>query len=132
MTPVAVVIVNHNTRNHLRACLASVRAERPAETIVVDNASDDGSAAMVKAEFPEVTVCANETNPGYGAAANQAVARTSLPYILLLNSDTRLQNGALLHLSSYLDRHTRAAIVGPRVLHPNGSLQPSCFPFPTP
>jgi GT2 family glycosyltransferase len=132
MTSVAVVIVNHNTRNHLKACLASVRAERPTEIVVVDNASEDGSGPMVRAEFPEVTLYTNATNPGFGAAANQAIARISLPYVLLLNSDTRLQTGVLMKLSTYLDQHSRAAIVGPRLLYPNGSLQPSCFPFPTP
>jgi GT2 family glycosyltransferase len=132
MTPIAVVVVNHNTRDHLQACLASVRAERPAEIVVVDNASCDGSVAMVAAEFPEVTLCANATNPGFGAAANQAIAHIFLPYVLVLNSDTRLRSGVLLKLSNYLDQHLRAAIVGPRLVQPNGTLQPSCFPFPTP
>ena len=132
MTPIAVVIVNHNTCNHLRACLTSVQAERPGEIVVVDNASEDGSVAMVRADFSEATLYANATNLGYGAAANQAITCISSPYVLLLNSDTCLERGALSALGSYLDAHPRAAVVGPRLADPSGSLQRSCYPFPSP
>ena len=132
MTSIAVVIVNHNTCQHLQACLASIEREAPSEVVVVDNASSDGSTQMVRAEYPWVTLHANRTNPGYGAAANQGIASCTAQYVLLLNSDTLLQLGALEALSSYLDQHTRAAIVGPRLVNPDGTLQASCYPFPTP
>lgn len=132
MTAIAVAIVNYNTREHLRACLATVQSEAPSEVVVVDNASSDGSAEMVRADYPWVTLHANRTNPGYGAAANQAVARCTAQYILLLNSDTRPQSGTLTALSTYLDRHPRAAIVGPRLENLDGTLQQSCYPFPSP
>jgi GT2 family glycosyltransferase len=126
-----VIVINHNTREHLRACLASLTAE--ADTVVVvDNNSTDGSVGMVLTEFPWVTLRASPTNAGYGAAANRALAACEAPYVLLLNSDTRLKPGTLQALSAYLDRHPRAAVVGPRLLNPNGSLQPSCYAFPTP
>jgi GT2 family glycosyltransferase len=128
----AVAIVNYNTREDLRACLASVQRAEPSETIVVDNASSDGSAEMVRAEYPWVTLHANQTNPGYGAAANQAIASCTSEYVLLLNSDTRLQAGPLMALSGYLDVHPHAAIVGPRLVEADGTLQASCYPFPTP
>src|SRR5262249_60014675 len=114
---IAIAIVNYNTRERLEACLASVQLAGACEVVVVDNASDDGSVAMVRAVYPWVTLCANRTNPGYGAAANQAIAGCSTAYILLLNSDTRLYGGALEALSDYLDRHPRAAIVGPRLVN---------------
>lgn len=129
---IAVAIVSYNTREHLRACLASICADAPREVIVVDNASSDGSVEMLAASFPQVTLLANRANPGYGAAANQAIAGCASPYVLLLNSDTLLRPGALAALSAYLDRSPRAAIVGPRLLNPDGTLQPSCFPFLTP
>jgi N-acetylglucosaminyl-diphospho-decaprenol L-rhamnosyltransferase len=132
MTPMAVAIVNANTCEHLRACLATVRAEAPAEVVVVDNASADGSVAMVQADYPEVRLLTNATNLGYGAGANQALAACAAPYVLLLNSDTRLAPGALAALRLHLERHPRAAIVGPRLVNPDGSLQASCYPFPTP
>jgi GT2 family glycosyltransferase len=128
----AVVIVSYNTRELLRSCLASVVAEDPEEVVVVDNASTDGSAQMVRDEFPKVSLLANEQNTGYGAAANQGFAACASDYVLLLNSDTRLQPGALLPLTEYLDRHPRAAVVGPRLVEPDGTLQPSAYSFPTP
>jgi GT2 family glycosyltransferase len=130
--PIAVVIVNYNTREHLRACLATVLSETPSEVVVVDNASSDGSVEMVQADYPDVVLHANETNVGYGAAANQAIASCAAKYILLLNADTLLQSGALRALSTYLDLHPPAAIVGPRLANPQGKQQPSCHPFPTP
>jgi GT2 family glycosyltransferase len=132
MAPIDVAIVNYNTREHLRACLATVQPEAPAKIIVVDNASSDGSVEMVRAEYPNVVLYANDTNPGYGTAANQAIVNCCAKYVLLLNSDTRLQAGALQALSDYLDSHQRAAIVGPRLEYMDGRLQISCRPFPTP
>lgn len=128
----AVVIVSHNTREHLRACLATVLAEAPREVVVVDNASSDGSVEMVESCYPGVLLRANKINRGYGAAANQAIAGCAAPYALLLNSDTLLEPGALGALSAYLDLHPRAAVVGPRLVTPDGRLEASCYPFPTP
>lgn len=128
----SVCIVNHNTRNLLRACLVSVQAQAAPEVVVVDSASCDASAAMVQREFPAVTLVASATNIGFGAAANRAFGACNSPYVLLLNGDTLLRPGALEALGAYLDRHPRAAIVGPRLVNSNGELQSSCFPFPTP
>jgi GT2 family glycosyltransferase len=132
MTPIAIAIINYNTREHLRACLATVQMERPHEVVVVDNASSDGSAEMVRVHYPSAVLRANERNLGYGAAANQAMASCTAEYMLLLNSDTLLPPGALKALSDYLAQHPRAAIVGPRLVEPDGTLQASCYPFPTP
>ena len=131
MTPIAVVIVNYNTLQHLRACLATVQSERASEVIVVDNASSDGSVEMVRSEYPSVTLHANRKNLGYGAAANQAIARCTAPYVLLLNADTLVESGGLRKLSAYLDQHLRAAIVGPRLVNSHGAQQRSWFPFPS-
>src|SRR5215216_4664132 len=114
MTATAVAIVSYNTRERLRACLATVLADMPCEVIVVDNTSSDGSVEMVAASFPQVVLHANAKNPGYGAAANQAIASCKAPYVLLLNGDTLLKPGALRALTSYMDQNPRAAIVGPR------------------
>jgi len=132
MSKIAVAIVNYNTREHLRSCLQSARPEGPAETFVVDNASSDGSAAMVAREFPRVLLRANGANLGFGAAANQAVAACRAPYVLLLNADTRLCPGALRALEAYLDRTPRAGIAGPRLVNARGGFEVSCGPFPTP
>jgi N-acetylglucosaminyl-diphospho-decaprenol L-rhamnosyltransferase len=132
MTPIAVAIVNHNTCQRLRACLASIKLEAASEVVVVDNASLDGSVEMVQADYPYVLLHANKINVGYGAAANQAIASCTARYVLLLNADTVLQPGALRALSTYLDLHPGAAVLGPRLAESDGTLQASCYPFPTP
>jgi GT2 family glycosyltransferase len=127
----AVVIVNHNTREHLRACLASLDGEQAAQTVVVDNASTDGSAEMVAAEFPAVDLI-RAGNEGFGAGANRGVSAARHAYVLLLNSDTLLRPGALAALEEYLDRRPQVGIAGPRLINPDGSLQPSIYPNPGP
>jgi GT2 family glycosyltransferase len=132
MHGIAVAIVNWNTRELLRACLQAVSAEQPAELVVADAGSRDGSIDMVCREFPAATLAVIPENPGYGAAANRALARCTAEYVLLLNSDTEVAPGTLGVLREYLDRHERAAVVGPRLVHPDGTLQESCFGFPRP
>ena len=129
---IAAVVVNYNTRDLLRSCLESIRGEGVPEVVVVDNASTDGSPDMVRSEFPEVQLIANRHNPGYGGGANQGIAACRAPCVLLLNSDTILTPGAPAQLAAWLDRHSRAAIAGPRLLNPDGTLQSSCFPYLTP
>jgi N-acetylglucosaminyl-diphospho-decaprenol L-rhamnosyltransferase len=128
----AVCIVNYNTRDLLRSCLRSVVAEGPDEVIVVDNDSTDGSAAMVRSEFPSVRLIEPGNNLGYGAAANQAVATTRADNILLLNADTELGQGALAVLREQLETHRSDTMLGPRTVNPDGTPQTSCFHFPTP
>lgn len=132
MSPIDIAIVNYNTREELRACLDSIRGEQPAQVIVADNASTDGSASMVRATFPAVLLLENNTNPGFCAAANQAIHAGKSDYVLLLNSDTRLRPGVLDGLAAYLDQHSHVAIAGPRLDNPDGTLQSSTFPFPIP
>ncbi|MBU2054607.1 MAG: glycosyltransferase, partial [Proteobacteria bacterium] len=89
----SIVIVNWNTRDFLRDCLESVEAtvrDLSHEIIVVDNASADGSVAMLRERFPRVKVIENAENRGFGAANNQAMRIMTGSYALLLNSDTRL------------------------------------------
>lgn len=132
MTPISVVIVSYNTCDALRTCLDSLDLARAREVIVVDNASADGSVTILKRDYPWVKLHANSSNRGYGAAANQGIKACAAPYVLVLNSDTVLQRGALEALAGYLDDHSRAAVVGPRLIDPDGTLQASCYPFPNP
>lgn len=132
MSRIAVAIISYNTIDHLRDCLISVRAAGASRVVVVDNGSTDGSVEMVRRDFPEVVVHANQHNPGYGAASNEAIAATGAPYVLLLNTDTLIQPDALEKLQHYLDGHPRAAIVGPLLHNPDGTLQRSAHAFPRP
>jgi N-acetylglucosaminyl-diphospho-decaprenol L-rhamnosyltransferase len=128
----AVCIISYNTCESLRSCLQSVIFNNASEIWVVDNHSSDGSQEMVRAEFPTVELVEVENNIGYGAAADLAISLSDTPYILLLNSDTILKSNALDKLSEYLDKNPRVGIVGPRITNVDGTLQPSCFPMPTP
>jgi GT2 family glycosyltransferase len=128
----AVAIVSFQTRDLLERCLLSVRATGPLPTVVVDNGSTDGSVELVRTRFPEARLIVNESNRGYGAAANQAIAASDTPAVLLLNSDTEIEPGAPAALGGYLARHPRVAVVGPRLVNADGSLQPSTLCFPSP
>ncbi len=151
---VTVSIVSFNTRDLLRRCLESLfrpetaevraaweaagaplaHAERePArfEVVVVDQVSLDESAEMVAAEFPQVRLIHLDRNVGFAGANNLAYREASGRYFLLLNSDTVIRPGMLRALVRFADDNPRAGIVGPKVLNPDGSLQPSCRRFPT-
>ena len=129
---IAVCIINYNTRDLLRECLHSVLAQNTDEIVVVDNASTDHSVEMMKAEFPLIPLIALQKNVGYGAASNRGIETCSSEQIVLLNADTRMKPGSLQTLRYYLEDHPEAAIIGPRILNPDGTLQTSCFHFPTP
>ncbi|RME42336.1 MAG: glycosyltransferase family 2 protein [Caldilineae bacterium] len=129
-----IIIVNWNTRDLLARCLDSVLAHPPAEPFtvwVVDNASTDGSPAMVRSRFPQVRLLENRENAGFARANNQAIRQSKGDAILLLNSDTEVKAGALAALGDFLSRHPDAGAVGPQTLNPDGSLQTSCYPAPT-
>jgi GT2 family glycosyltransferase len=133
----SIIIVNWNTQEHLRACLASLRASAlgsglSREILVVDNASSDGSAAMVRAEFPEVALIANAENRGYAAGNNQGLTAASGEFLLLLNPDTEVPPGGLEALVAFLREHPRAGAAAPRLVHPDGQIQESVRGFPTP
>lgn len=132
---VSVVVVNWNTKDLLRACLASLAAQRTSvdlEVIVVDNGSNDGSAELVRNEHTSARLIANLENRGYSTANNQGVRAATGRYVLLLNSDTTVHPGSLRVLVDFGDSHERAGILGPRLLNGDGTLQPSGGRFPTP
>ena len=129
--PLAVAVVSYDTRALLEACLRSVREARPAELVVVDNGSTDGSIEAVRQGFPEARLLVNEVNRGYGAAANQAIAQTTAAAVLLLNSDTEIAPDALTALGRYLAEHPVAGVVGPRLADADGGLQRSTFSYPS-
>jgi len=130
MPDLSVIIVSWNVRELLRTCLQSVIAETSAEIVVVDNASSDGSADMIGAEFPDVRLIANDHNAGFGAANNQALRISSRPYVLILNPDTEIKPGAIGTLLTFIERRPNVACVGPRLLNPDGSTQSSRRSFP--
>jgi N-acetylglucosaminyl-diphospho-decaprenol L-rhamnosyltransferase len=124
----AAVLVNYNAGPDLRAALDSIAADvgdTPWEGVVVDNASSDGSADEVCGSGAKVTVIRNAANVGFGRAVNQGIAATSAPVVLIMNPDCRLTPGAIQRMKTELDTHDRCAIVGPRILDPDGAEQGS-------
>jgi len=132
----SIVIVNWNTRDLLDACLRSVLDEASAtglavEIFVVDNASTDQSADMVRQRYPNVTLIENSHNPGFAMANNQALVLAKGRYSMLLNPDTLVLADGLGALVRFMDEHPQAGAAGARLLNANGSLQRSCSPEPT-
>jgi GT2 family glycosyltransferase len=131
---VSVVVVSFNTRPHLLRCLASLGAQvtLPLQVIVVDNASDDGSAEAVGAGYPAVQVIENGANLGFAAACNRGLREARAPYCLLLNSDAEVYAGAVEALAAVLDERPDVGIVGPRTVGSDGGPQVSFGPDLTP
>ncbi|KIC19922.1 glycosyltransferase family 2 protein [Leisingera sp. ANG-Vp] len=130
----SIVIVNWNTRDLLRDCLQSVEAGRASlklEILVVDNASSDASAEMVRSEFPGVHLIENRKNLGFAAGNNVALRRAKGRIVMLLNTDTLVHGGVLAEAVAWMDAHPDTGVIGPRVLNSDGSVQPSCSAFPS-
>ena len=131
MPDLSVSIVNTNSRALLLACLESL-AGSDAEIVVLDNASEDGSADAVGDRFPDVRVIAQEHRAGFGANHNTVIRATTGRYVYVLNEDTTAIDWGLETLTAYLDDHPRVAALGPRLVYPDGRLQDSAWRFPTP
>jgi N-acetylglucosaminyl-diphospho-decaprenol L-rhamnosyltransferase len=134
LPPVAVAVVSWNTRALLERCLRSLEGEVAggrAEVWVVDNASGDGSAALVRERFPSVRLVACERNLGFGRAVNLVAERTSSRWLAIANADVALRAGALERLREVGERHASVGAVAPRLVLPNGDDQHSVFAFPS-
>lgn len=131
----SICIVNWNTRDLLRACLDSIYRyppPEPFEVIVVDNASADGSADMVRTEFPQVRLIANAENCGYAHGNNQAMAQAQGEFLLLLNPDTEMHPDTLTKALVFMRSHPEVGAIGAKQLFPDGTVQLSLRGFPTP
>jgi len=142
---VAIVVVSFNTCALLQQCLSSAVAQAPralpgrpepqAYTIVVDNASTDGSAEMVQREYPQAELIRNNHNAGFARGTNQGMRRAlelGAQYVLLLNPDAYLRKGALAALLEFMDQHPRVGCAGARLFFPDGRPQEGAWRFPTP
>jgi N-acetylglucosaminyl-diphospho-decaprenol L-rhamnosyltransferase len=131
----SVVIVAYKCRDQTRECLASLYEATQGisfEIVVLDNASDDGTVEMIRAEFPRVRLIAMPENLGFAAGVNRAAAAAQGEYLLLLNPDTVVHAGAVEHVVAFARSHPEYAIYGGRTLNPDGSVNPgSCWGRPT-
>jgi len=123
----AAVVATYNALPWLEQCLESLD---DVETVVVDNGSSDGTVAFVRERFPDVSLV-EQANLGLGAAWNRGIEATRTPYVLILNADAWLTEGSLARLVAFAESRRDAAVVGPRLLNPDGTLQRSVRGFPT-
>ena len=131
----SVVVVSYNTRDLTLTALASAcrslaDSRLAYETLVVDNASPDGSADAVRQAFPQVTLIANGENRGFAAASNQGIAASAGRHVVLLNPDTEVLDDALAQLVHFLDEHPKAGACGPSLVYADGAFQHNAFRFP--
>ena len=131
---ISVVIVGWNAKHYLELCLDSLADSatcRSMEIIVVDNASTDGSAEMIAAQFPAVKVIRSEENLGYPRGCNVGIRESQGHYIALVNPDVQALPGCLDSLADFLDENPKVGTVGPRVFNPDMTQQSTCRRFPT-
>ena len=124
---VSVVVVTLNALPYLERCLESVRGY---ETVVVDHGSTDGTLELVRDRFPEVRLVEQE-NRGLSAGWNRGMREASGRWFLILNADAWVVGDAVERLVEFADAHPHAAVVGPRLVNPDGTLQRSVRGFPT-
>jgi len=130
----SIIIVSYNGRDYLRRCLRSILEHTQGldyEVAVVDNASQDGSADMVAAEFPSVRLVRHTRNAGLSRALNEGIRLSIGEMVVLLNPDTELRDNVFPAMARYLVEHPDVGILGPRILDEDGSLQLSCRRFPS-
>lgn len=126
---ISIIIISFNVEKLLKECLESIYRESqsaPFDIWVVDNNSRDNSVRMIKDHFPEVHLIENEDNVGFPKANNQAIAKSTADYILLLNPDTIIRDHAIDKMVAFMDAHPDVGVSGCRVLNEDGSLQPAC------
>ena len=133
---VSALVVNRNSKDDLLQGLKAFfsSADVPVEAVVVDNDSSDGSAAAVTDEFPNVTVLGQSKDLGYGRAANVGLERCQGRFVLLLSTDVRLERDCVGRLADFLLTRPDAGAVGPKLLLPDGRLDPDgrrAFPIPS-
>jgi GT2 family glycosyltransferase len=132
----SVIIVSYNAREYLKECLFTVRkasANINCEVFVVDNNSVDGSAIMVKDDFPEIKLIRNNVNSGFSAANNLAIKLSAGDYVLLLNPDTTIPEDTFSKCISFMKEHPEAGALGVKMVNGDGRFLPeSKRAFPTP
>jgi len=124
----SIVIVSYNTKKLLDNCLKSILANNfNCQIIIVDNNSSDGSPAMIRKKYSQITLIANKKNVGFGRANNIGAKKAKGEIIFFLNSDTIVPCGTLKKLVKFFNDHPQIGIIGPKVILKNGSLQPYSF-----
>ena len=129
-----VVVVTYNSRREIERCLGAIIAQARGarcEVVVVDNASTDGTPALIAERFPSLRLIAGDRNVGFGAGCNRGIRATRADFVLLVNPDCEVQPGALTALAAFVAAHPRAAVAGGRLRYGDGAFQHAAFHFPS-
>jgi len=130
---ISIVILNYKTKKLLKQCLKGLRLYPPQysyEIIVVDNHSQDGSAELVREQFPEVKLIVTDDNLGYHKGNNLGIVAASGKYIALLNTDIAVMDQSFDKMYDFMEINPQVGLVGPKLKNPDGSIQSSCMRFP--
>ncbi|MCQ9206668.1 MAG: glycosyltransferase family 2 protein [Omnitrophica bacterium] len=131
----SIIVVAYNVKDLVKKCLTRIRNSEDKlkkEIIFVDNASSDGTAEMIKIDFPEVVLVESTKNLGFIRANNLAYEKVKGKFILLLNSDAFIEEDTLQKTINFMKTNQRCGVLGCRLVDINGNLQPSARYFPTP
>jgi len=138
MKDVNIVIVNYNMKDEISTCLQTLYKEilqglLDVQVTVVDNNSDDGSVEYIRREFPGVNCITQEMNVGFGKAQNIGIQSSDAKYYFALNPDALLHDGenTITRLYNFMENHPHVGMVGPKIVYPDGSLQYSCWRYPS-
>ena len=130
---ISTIVVNYRSYEELTACLTAIGAEgtrTSIQVVVVDQESDAGRLAAVRAQFPDAVTIANPRNDGFAAGVNRGASRATGRYLLLVNPDTVISSGLVGALASWLEAQPDVAVAGPRIFNADGTIQPSARRFP--
>jgi GT2 family glycosyltransferase len=131
----SIVILNYKSRGLVKQCVKTIGLVAPKlqyEIIVVDNDSQDGTGAMLEASFPHVKFIASPANVGYAGGNNLGIAASCGRYVMVMNPDITVRPGALDAMVEHMDANRDIGVLGPKLMHPDGTLDESCFRFPSP
>jgi len=130
---ISIIINNYKTRGLLKQCLKGIYLYPPSvefEVIVVDNNSQDGSVALVQELFPQVKLIEAKDNLGHHKGNNLGIKHSRGKYIFILNTDIAFLDNSIDKIYQFMESHPEAALVGPKLKNPDGSVQASCMRFP--
>lgn len=138
MKDIAIIVVNYQMKEHIKKCLVSLfpqitHSSLDVEVVVVDNASDDHINLFLTEDYPQVRCIMLSENQGFGKAQNAGMKSVEAKYYFILNPDTEFTHGdrTLERLRDFMESHPKVGMIGPKLLNSDGSLQYSCWRFPS-
>ena len=133
MLDLSIITVNYRSGGLVKTCLRGIERSNLGcsyEIIVVDNDSHDNSAELIREQFPKVKLIESGANRGLAAGNNLGIRSAQGKYLLIINPDIALFPDKIEHMLDYMERHPTVALIGPKLINPDGTVQISCYRFP--